>query len=274
MPQKRSATRFDPPMASMTSPLISNSAASAACTNAPGGGTASTPPKESAGARARNSLAVDSNARKTVFCGDPAETCNCLRTDAVCAVVDGYVQSAACQQHRQPRCRPRHHGRNGSERRQPSHDGWHQDGALLDVDELVALAAVIAERRGAVLPAPRGQHRAPSRRPAIGAGGVQRPLEPVLAKSIDDDAALPLRIERVAHVLRDAAAAYAEVAAERRRAIRLAAETTSASRCPRGAPVLRAAQMARSRGPPAVSAMPSPWAPRRTISSSIVTVTS
>ena len=112
-----------------------------------------------------------------------------------------------------------HDLRYGPEGGQAGHHCRQQDWAFPDVDKFVALAPVIAQAHRVVFLAPGRQHRAPARARCYAPQRRNVDLKSVLAQRVDDDAALPVGVEPIAHVLRDTAAADAEMTAERSRAV-------------------------------------------------------
>ena len=105
-------------------------------------------------------------------------------------------------------------GRDRAQSGKLGDDGRLQHRTFLDREQLVAAAAMVSEDDPPTL-SPGGEHRAPSR---ARCNPAQRPdlhVEAALAQRLDDDAALPDRIERIAHVLGDAAATGGEMPALR-----------------------------------------------------------
>jgi hypothetical protein len=178
---------------------MSRSAGSAACTNAP----------------LDHRFSINRDAGEAMFCGYPADVRDRVRTQPALAVADSDVQSASSLEHGQARFASGHQCRNGAKCRQARDHPGHQDGAFLDVHQIVALAAVIAKGNRASRIVPRRQHRAAARARRYAPQRRHVRLKSVLAQGIAYDCAFPAGVHFSTHVLRDAPAAGMEMAAHR-----------------------------------------------------------
>ena len=156
-------------------------------------------------------------------------------------------------------------------------DRWREHRADVDVDQLMRAGAAIAERDARLRPTERERGAPPVAkrdRPYV----LDLRFKPARAQGRHDELALPGEIGALLQMLEGAAAANAEMRADRRYAVGARPEERRAGGPDRFRVQQRRAQAppasakGTKSGPPAVSATPSPWAPSRSIltSSSIL----
>ena len=161
---------------------------------------------------------VDGDARQPVLRDDAGDRGSGGRLEAASPGLDGDIQAGGRRQHGEAHLRRRKRCRDRPQGRKLRADFRNQHRALLDVDKIEALAPVVAESDAPALPPCRQNGAAArARRHATERGHLGG--EAALAQRGNDDVALPLGIEALAHVLGDAPSADPEMAADRGLAI-------------------------------------------------------